>query len=320
MRRMLTLLLVFLTIFFLSLNSVTMGIDKPGAKKKKTGVRSIYDPPAPLPPEYPGSIPTSSSQGKFYPFVGNILSPGDSVALTYYDYQKNSSMGRQIAFDGDGGKHFSWTNLIGPGDPDYNRFVDYNYLDSFGIWLVQGGLSVTPAVARAGFSNIELLSDNREILAYHHTRVVFPDTVPTNAMLAIEEYFSGLGEFVTYDIPDSFPGVEKNGIWPYVAVDSSDRIHIISHEGESDPGIHVFGYTRCYEDAESLKCEAPGIAEVNIPPEASQFPSNKVAPVDSTGTISHIIIASPVSNKVAIIYTKYIDPQFYQINSVRLTD
>lgn len=309
MRRKLTLFLVFLTILFLSFNSVTMGIDKPGSKQKKSGIRSIYDPPDRVAPEHFGAVPTSLSQGVFYPFVGKILSPGDTVGYTYFDYQKNGSMGRQIAVDDYFAKHFIWMNLIGPADPGYDRYVDYNYQDSSGSWL--GAMHITPDSARAGFTNIELLSDNREVLCYHQTNVVPSDPYETSCMLAIEESTPGAGSFNTFDIPDSLPGAVETD-WPYVAMDSLDQIHVVMREYTS-PGL--IGYTRCYEDSDSIKCEAPGVAEVNIPPNETQPSSNMVSVVDIIGTISHIIVSSPVSNKVAIVYTKYRNPEFFETDN-----
>ncbi|GAG21478.1 unnamed protein product, partial [marine sediment metagenome] len=90
MTRRLMLLLILSAILSLSLNSVTIGTDKPGSKQKKPGIRSIYDPPDQVAPEHFGAVPMPlSGETIFYPFVGKILSPGDTVGYTYYDYQKN---------------------------------------------------------------------------------------------------------------------------------------------------------------------------------------------------------------------------------------
>jgi len=310
MRRRLTLPLAFLTIFLLVASSSVMGAHKPGAKQEKSGLRSIYDPPDPFPPEYPGAISVPLSRGAFYPFVGKILSPGDTVGYTYYDYQKNGSMGRQIALDGAAGKHFAWMNQL--SESGY-RYADYNYQSSSGIWL--GGVHVSPTTAGGGYTNIDLLSDNREIICYHQTQAGYPFMYRTNSMLAVENSDPGAGSFSLFDIPDSLPGAEYHGIWPYLAVDSADYIHVVMREGSTESAIRPFGYTRCYEDAESLKCEAPGEALVNIPPDQGQPTANMVAIIDSSGTSSVIVVSSPVSNKVAISYTKYRNPDLSQIDN-----
>jgi PKD repeat protein len=308
MRRVLMLLGVLLVVLFLGLCSVIMGTDNPGSKQDKPGIGSIHDPPDPLPPEFAGSIPTPLSPGLFYPFVGQILSPGDTVGYTWYDYQKNCSMGRQIALDGAGGIHFGWMNTVAQGG---NRYIDYNYKNPLGVWL--GAMHVTPGGAQGGYTNIELLSDNRELLSYHHSQAAYPYSHATYCMLSIEDSTPGSGSFKAFDIPDSLPGAEFLGGWPCIAVDSFDFIHVVMREtGQRE--IKPFGYTRCYEDAESLKCEAPGVAEINITPDEAQPRYNMVAIIDSSGT-SIIIVSSPVSNKVAIVYTKYRNPDITRVDN-----
>ena len=81
----LMLLGVLLVVVVMGFCSVIMGADNPGSKQDKPGIGSIHDPPDPLPPEFAGSIPTPLSPGLFYPFVGQILSPGDTVGYTWYD-------------------------------------------------------------------------------------------------------------------------------------------------------------------------------------------------------------------------------------------
>jgi len=309
MRRVLMLLGVLLVVLVLVFCSAVMGADNPGSKQDKPGIGSIYDPSDPLPPEFPGAISTSFSQGLFYPFAGQILSPGDTVGYTWYDYQKNASMGRQIALGGAGGMHFGWMNLVAQGG---NRYADYNYVSSLGAWL--GAMHVTPGGAEGGYTNIELFSDNREILTYHHSQAAYPYPYATYCMLAIEDSTPGSGSFKAFDIPDSLPGAEFLAGWPSIAVDSFDFIHVVMRE-TGQGAIKPFGYTRCYEDAESLKCEAPGVAEINITPDEAQPRSNMVAVIDSSGTLSNIIVSSPVSNKVTIVYTKYRNPDITQVDN-----
>lgn len=235
-------------------------------------------------------------------------SPGTVVGSTWYEYQHNGTMSRMILLDPSEGVHFNWMNGL-EDNPEFNRYVDYNYLDSTGTWL--GAVHVTPYRAGGGFTGIAgILPDGREVLCFHQKDAKWPPEpwwVPWWSTLGIEKSVGGAGDFYRYDIPDSIPNADHRVVWPRAAIDSLNHIHVVMRAYHEPLVIDPFGYTRCYIDDTTLVCEAPGIDTLRILPDTlMNFPEAKlVAIFDSSVTISHTVITSPVSKKVAIIYTKY---------------
>lgn len=197
---------------------------------------------------------------------GLILdSPGEMVGTTHYDMQSNGSTGTRIVKDYLDGFHFSWTNGI-----DFwsgNRWVYYNFVDENGNWL-----GPTPVDSWWG-PQMDVLSEGRAAIAYA-------------TYLAVDDG-RGFGHFTKITRPDG-------GGPPYLAVDRTDRIHIISYlvftgSIESDPA-YLF-YTR-FEDGNWTDPEL----------------------VDSLMCVSAVIVSSNVSDKVAIAYTyprDFQDPDQY---------
>jgi hypothetical protein len=203
------------------------------------------------------------------PAPGGLItqSPGEVIGETQYDYQTNGSTGNRVAVDNLGGKHFVWMK----GHPyPTTRSVYFNYCDPVGDWpLPEGGQPVSQANG-AGYTQITLTSDDRAAVAYHETAL--------NCVTYAEDQVSGFGIFEYYDPPDV---MGDTLYWPYIALDSNDRVHIVSvkqvPEGET---LHPIGYTMS-EDREGW---------------------SRLLPVDTTSTLSQTIVASPVSDKVAIVY------------------
>jgi subtilase family serine protease len=237
-------------------------------------------------------------------------SPGTVVGATWYEHQHNGSMSRMIALDSLGGIHFTWMNRIGEGD---NRYVDYNYLNSAGDWL--GAIHVTPSDIYGGYTGIAgMLPNNREVLCFHNGSGYGNSWY---SYLAVEKTIGGTGDFFLYDIPDSGQGAKRRLYWPKAVVDSLKYIHVVMKEDMPlASSIDVLGYTRCYIDDTTLVCEAPGLDAVHLNPTTKLGDpiANLVAVFDSNGAVSQTIVASPVSKKVAVIYTKYTNPNHSEVS------
>ncbi len=216
------------------------------------------------------------SQAPYYPSAPGMItqSPGEIVGTTQYDYQTNGSTGNRVVLDSQGGKHFSWMNGL-----DYNagmRAVYFNYCDASGEWpLPEGGQPISDQNG-AGYVQIGLTSDDRAIVGYHQW--LEPDYV----VLAVDQV-SGFGIFNYYDPPDM---LIQRCFWPYVTVDRNDNIHIISVENAGLGEPQAMGYTMSDDGGASW---------------------SRFTQVDTLMVISPNVVASPVSDKVAIVYTHPLD-------------
>jgi len=249
-----------------------------------------------------------------YSFLGTIHSPYDTiVGYTYYDYQHNSSIPHMIANNYQtkgGGRHFTW--MESP-DPDIatspNRYVDYNYRSPDGSWL--GPQRITSSYCRGGYTGLDIMKDSREVLIFHYADWG-GDPAPRRSMLAIESTTPGSCLFRYFDIPDSGAGFGSGGGWPHAAIDTLNRIHVVMHDASMN-FLPWWGYTRCQQipGTDSILCESPGIPPVRI--KQGVFTSgtrNMLATVTRTSTESEIVVASPISGKLALIWTWPVDTTY----------
>ncbi len=212
------------------------------------------------------------SNVSYYPAQGDLItnSPGDTVGITQYDYQSNGATGNRLVIDNLGGKHFVWMKGI-----DYNgglRSVFFNFSDASGNWpLPEGGQPVSE-LNGAGYTQISLTSDDRAGVAYHETA--------GNNVTYAEDQVSGFGIFSYFDPPDM---LTLQCLWPYITIDRNDNIHIVSVEAP-DPGITLHTMSYCMSDDGGASW-------------------SRIQRVDTTSTISQNVVASPVSDKVAIVYS-----------------
>jgi hypothetical protein len=204
---------------------------------------------------------------------GTICSPGDTLGFTQYDYQANGSTGRRVVVDALGGLHFDWMC----GDPyPGTRNIKYNCLTP-GSPSPWPGIGTTISYRNgAGYSQISAMSDGRAIAAFHQA--------PTNAetLFTALDQFQCLGAF-GYGRAPNRAGANKM-IWPYITVDHRDRVQVIAT-------TTVTGLTYSYEPFGYTRSNNGGTTWTAL------------AIVDTLRGISPVIVASKVSDKVAIVYT-----------------
>jgi len=193
----------------------------------------------------------------------------DLVGSTWYDFQKNGSMGRMISVGGAAGyRHISWmwTAAVYPGT---QRRVYARSKPGAGTWstLQEVGLGTV----NSGYCNQTHLNDGNPVVLFHRTGIGgnyaymgIADQPATNPLYTRK-----------WDLPDELTqGAGEAGAWPkgdvlYVvdtvyAADTLNYMHIIETEAALEAGVAQWiGYMRCYidpTDNQNLKCQTPTIS------------------------------------------------------------
>jgi hypothetical protein len=217
------------------------------------------------------------------------LSPGMKMGTTWFEYQHNSNISKQIALDSNGEVHVFWTNGLDSGAS--NRHVFYNATclsDSVGFQIESD--------ARAGFITGDLLSDDRAVAAFHTRLLTWPATDWGTAVGV--DLISCLGAF-SREIVDTItrPRTEtETVIWPHMAVDANDNIHVVSSQIETNAGDpRPIWYNRSTDQGISF--------------------SSWVMVDDSLRAVSYEVQTSRNSGRVCIAYTRGVPFNPSQINA-----
>jgi len=199
-----------------------------------------------------------------YIIVAKAQVPGDTVGFTQYDLQSICSSGNRIAADTLGGVHAVW---IRGSDRNTTRYVNYSYCPPFGRW--DGAVMMNAA----GFPQLGLMPDGRAVVVFHSA------SAGSESLYCAIDTAPGHALFDIYRLPGSpFP---MAFFWPYVTIGLGGNIHVLATTTGSLGEQMIIGYTRSTDGGPSW---------------LSWFP------VDTVETPSAIITASPVSEKVAIVY------------------
>jgi len=214
---------------------------------------------------------------------------GDSMIIgyTYYDYQANGTIGKQIAKDAQGGVHFTFMKGFTP-EAVGNRHVVYNYLQPDGAGLIYAPeeADIVDNGTRSGYCCLTLLpADDRALIFYHVVGPPDHDRDYTGTALGVD-FDRGFGAFNSY-YPNPFPNVDL--IWPKGAAARSNLVHILSTESPPPDGGQDWQRVAYWRGTPNNTFEQWGF---NDPP----------INVDTAGTISSNVCASVTSNKVAMAW------------------
>jgi len=226
-------------------------------------------------PEIAGPVDSPTPQGEAIPLPPGIIlgSPGQMVGTTHYDYQTNGSTGNRIVRDASGNIHVCWMNGINQWSG--NRWVYYNFRDAAsGTWSwTTTGTPVNPPPQGDGYTNMDVLSSGQAVITYHSA------SDGDYVVLSVDD-LPGFGSFTEYNVPDNLP--DTVCIWPYVAVDRNDRIHVVAYEYET----------------------AANMPQRTIYTRSDDQGANWTEPVmiDTVFELATIVVASEVDDKVAIVY------------------
>ena len=175
----------------------------------------------------PSSIPISLSHLN-PPSTDDYIGEVDTVGTTWCDMQHIGTAGRMICIDDSGWIHVCWTNGLESGA--VNRHIYYNLNMGTG-WAMNGNVGVAVENQyRGGYCCLDLDSVGCPYIVFHG---IAQQNQPTRIYIA-RDYFPGWGFFQTFTLPPS--PVENGLVFPIIAIDQNNRIHVIAHEQPSFPG------------------------------------------------------------------------------------
>ncbi|MGB2979767.1 MAG: dockerin type I repeat-containing protein, partial [Candidatus Zixiibacteriota bacterium] len=247
----------------------------------------------------------------------------DLVGATHHDFQQYGSMGRMISVSSEatgGYRHVSWMWTAGVF-PGTQRRVYARTKPLAGVWSTAQEVGL--GTVNSGYSNQSHLNDGTSVIVFHRSGIGgdWCYLAVADGPLANPFYTR------KWDLPDYISGASEPGRWPkmgivYDVAEDRDYMHIAVTESSrfsfwdyhhvySPAEQKAYGYVRCYispTNVDTLICQSyvDGATQTyNIPANTSGGgPSSPIAGFDTGYTISPIVVTSPVSQRVAIVYTK----------------
>ena len=326
-KRLLVILVVSMFLAFIFAVGTFATVDK-----SKLGIRSTSaDAPAPenAMPSFSKYAPPGGG-AKYSALCTNVnpesplnLLETSQIGDTWYDFQKNGSIGRMIAVTADGYREDSWTYCTGIY-PGVGRYVNANYESPARFWKgaysVDGGVPLNSGYCNQSYLDNGGADDGASVIIFHRTGAA-PSKPIWYTTLAVDDEKNG--EFFTrmFDVPDFVVGSAYHSEWPKVAVKydataGKDYIHVVGTEGNTAGGVPTkVTYVRCY-----IK-DGPGLLDTLISQTyvgtantyknvAGTYNSSSYAPVavfDSSCSITIVPVCSPVSKRVAVVWLRPVD-------------
>jgi hypothetical protein len=243
--------------------------------------------------------------------------PGDTIGSTYYEYQKNGSMGRQVSWIHISGGQ-KWVNFLWMCRQDIgaNRRIRYNgrNIDT-GVWAAGTGITggVEVSGINGGYVTMDVTSSGFVVGAWHEGPSSSLYTTRAGQQGAI-----GTGNF-TMNIcpgpPVPFSRIDCEGIstglyetqstyiWPTVDwqnVNGHDVRHVVSTESTPEAAVpaddmHTLVYYRVQDG--KFDHDGDGIAE---------HADSCGMYIDSSRAIGVIVQSDPRSDRVAIVWLRSI--------------
>ena len=242
----------------------------------------------------------------------------DLVGLTWYEFQKNGSMGRMIsAHTGGGYRHVSWMWTAGVYPGTQRRAYARTKAATWQAAAQEVGLGTV----NSGYCVQSQFNDGTSVVIFHRTGIggnwcyLGVADGPANDPLYTRKW----------DLPDNLPeaATSEPGAWPRgevlycidetVSPDPLNYIHIVENEGNTAGDAQKWlGYLRCYidpTDINNLKCQTPTTGTVYDIPANSAF-QNDVYGINGSCDWAPIIVTGRgiVGKRVAIPYMPPADP------------
>ena len=214
-----------------------------------------------------------------YPYIpGAAVDTGIVLDYTYYDMQSVGSSRSRIAICNDNSIYACWLKLYGWPYPPAPLGAWYALIDPSGNHVFSGPVDNDPT-SNTGSPALDIIYGNQAAIAYHKSG----GGSPSHIVVAI----TNNGYY--------YPPCHPDGCyWPNIAVDRNNYIHIVAHN-MTDGRIMETYYTRSQDGGNIWT--APHL-------------------VDTCMTISTVMDASPVSDRVVIAYAKCRDTTSQWFNDV----
>jgi len=154
--------------------------------------------------------------------MAQIIGDTTTIGTTWQDRQSNGTIGRMLDKDSDGYLHLSWMN--GLNQYAQERHIYYNCIDPEGTQTYPGVGVQVDASDRSGYVNLALRSDNIPMFAFHQ------QFDPSNYFHAAVGWqtFPYSSTFGVYELPILYCwGYEHETVWPKIAIDRDDQIHVV---------------------------------------------------------------------------------------------
>jgi len=165
--------------------------------------------------------PMGKAAGVIYPVI-TADSPGDSIDFTWYEYQSNGSMSRQIVLDHVDSRGLHVVYMKSPNSTFIPRNIAYQFNDrAGGGWT--GELDAN--TARAGYTTLATLPDGRAVAAFHQV-----GGAGIRSVVAVDAT-RGAGAFTVHNVDTSSipPAVAATPVWPHVGA-TGTYVHVAAHQ------------------------------------------------------------------------------------------
>jgi|GEM_PF-1346633 len=230
---------------------------------------------------------------------------------TTYDYQQNGSQGNRVIpypAANDTCVHLCWMYSVDEDAAHSSRAVYWNvYSNTSEGFLAASGGKVSGAY-KAGYTNMNLLSDGRAVVAFHQSPNLGADYV---TMVAVEAA-PGVRVFNTPVVVGSNPppGTYGNPCWPRILVDSDDVIHVWAHIFVQHPDnppalLHILYYSRSTDMGMTFSDWVP-LTQVE----------------EEENMMDPAVAVSPDGSRIGVALVDFIDPDawFGHISYIESTD
>jgi hypothetical protein len=226
--------------------------------------------------EMPAKLPFITGEevipdAEYYPSMPGLTLSMDTAGITQYDYQTNGSTGNRIVVDAQSNVHVAW--MKGSSNNGV-RHIYYNCKTLLG-WIAPGTGQQVSVASGAGYTTMDVMPDDRGVMFYHRAPA-------GNESLFVAIDAGNCQGFFDYAYPPNRLTTSHRYIWPYGTVDNNGFIHVTATwNNPTLGGSQDFIYTRSNNGGTTWTA---------------------IQRVDTVETISPVIVSSPVSSKVAIVY------------------
>ncbi len=202
-----------------------------------------------------------------YPYIpGTTADTGIALDYTYYDMQSIGSSRSRIAVCDNDDIYVCWLKLNSWPNPSVPQGAWYGRVNSYGNCVFTGSVDNDSSMS-TGSPALDIIYRYQAAITYHR----YGDGLPPHLVVACTDG--------TYHYPPCHP---EGSIWPNITVNRYNYIYIVSHALTGGRYMETY-YTVSYDGG-----------------------NNWIIPhlIDTCMTISTVMDASPISDRVVIAYAK----------------